>query len=214
MAGNEPKITRIMPKTIKSITPTTAELVAKMKKEKEVHWYALRVSAQHERKLVEMLKKEKIEAFVPVRQEKHRWSDRMKMVEQVLTPQIIFVRNSMDKDHKTKVFITHDVKSYVYAPGDSRPSPIPDAKMEDFIRLVDANYEFKMTLPFLGDTVMVLDGPLKGLVGELVKIDGDQQLIIRLNDAFGAAVKVDPMSVNKVPAGSVSIPPEQVPDRF
>lgn len=182
-----------------------------MKKEREVHWYGLRVSSQHERKLVELLKSKEIEAFVPVRQEKHRWSDRMKKIDQVLTPQIIFVRNSMA--NKNAVFVTRDVKSYVYAPGENKPSPIPDAKMEDFIRLIDANYDFKMTLPLLGDDVMVLDGPLKGLVGQLVKIDGDQQLIIKLNDAFGAAVKVDPLSVNKVPKGTVSIPPEQVPSR-
>lgn len=211
MARNEPKNTRFMPKEITPILPTKEEIIARMKKEKEVHWYALRVSSQHERKLVDLLKSKGIEAFVPTRKEKHRWSDRMKMVEQVLTPQIIFVRNSMAK--KNEVFVTRDVKCYVAAPGDHKPSMIPDAKMQDFIRLIDANYDFKMTLPFIGDQVMVLDGPLKGLVGELVKIDGDQQLIIRLNDAFGAAVKVDPLSVNKVPDGTSSIPAEQVPSR-
>lgn len=211
MAGNEPKNHRIMPKEIKSLTPDPEEILARMKKEREVHWYGLRVSSQHERKLVELLKSKDIEAFVPVRQEKHRWSDRIKKVDQVLTPQIIFVRNSMA--NKNAVFVTRDVKSYVYAPGENKPSPIPDAKMEDFIRLIDANYDFKMTLPLLGDDVMVLEGPLKGLVGQLVKIDGDQQLIIKLNDAFGAAVKVDPLSVNKVPKGTASVPPEQVPSR-
>lgn len=211
MAGNEPKNHRIMPKEIKSLTPDPEEILARMKKEREVHWYGLRVSSQHERKLVELLKSKDIEAFVPVRQEKHRWSDRIKKVDQVLTPQIIFVRNSMA--NKNAVFVTRDVKSYVYAPGENKPSPIPDAKMEDFIRLIDANYDFKMTLPLLGDDVMVLEGPLKGLVGQLVKIDGDQQLIIKLNDAFGAAVRVDPLSVNKVPKGTASVPPEQVPSR-
>lgn len=200
-----------MPKEIKSLTPDPEEILARMKKEREVHWYGLRVSSQHERKLAELLKSKEIEAFVPVRQEKHRWSDRIKKVDQVLTPQIIFVRNSMA--NKNAVFVTRDVKSYVYAPGENKPSPIPDAKMEDFIRLIDANYDFKMTLPLLGDDVMVLEGPLKGLVGQLVKIDGDQQLIIKLNDAFGAAVKVDPLSVNKVPKGTASVPPEQVPSR-
>lgn len=210
MACHESKNTGIMPKKINPLSPTLEEIKAKMKKMKEVHWYGLRVSSQHERKLVDLLKSKDFEAFVPTRQEKHRWSDRMKMVEQVLTPQIIFVRNSMDK--KNDVFVTRDVKSYVYAPGDNKPTPIPDAKMQDFIRLIDANYDFKMTLPFVGDDVMVLEGPLKGLVGQLVKIDGDQQLIIKLNDAFGAAVKVDPLCVNKVPKGTSSVPPEQVPN--
>lgn len=200
-----------MPKIIKPLTLTPEELLERRRKAREVHWYALRVSAQHERKLVEQLKEKDFEAFVPVRQEKHRWSDRMKMVEQVLTPQIIFVRTCMEK--KNDVFVSRDIKSFVYAPGDNKPSPIPDVKMADFIRLIDANYNFKMTLPLVGDDVMVLDGPLRGLVGNLVKIDGENQLIIHLNEAFGAQITIDPLSVSKVPKGTMSVPAEQVPNR-
>lgn len=211
MACDVPKTTGIMPKIMKPLSLTPEELLERRRKAREVHWYALRVSAQHERKLVEQLKEKDFEAFVPVRQEKHRWSDRMKMVEQVLTPQIIFIRTCMEK--KNEVFISREIKSFVYAPGENNPAPIPDAKMADFIRLIDANYNFKMTLPLLGDDVMVLDGPLRGLVGNLVKIDGENQLIIRLNDAFGAQITIDPMSVSKVPKGTLSIPAEQVPNR-
>lgn len=211
MACDVPKTTGIMPKINKPLTISPEELLERRRKAREVHWYALRVSAQHERKLVEQLKEKDFEAFVPVRQEKHRWSDRMKMVEQVLTPQIIFIRTCMEK--KNEVFISREIKSFVYAPGENKPAPIPDAKMADFIRLIDANYNFKMTLPLLGDDVMVLDGPLRGLVGNLVKIDGENQLIIRLNDAFGAQITIDPMSVSKVPKGTLSIPAEQVPNR-
>lgn len=184
----------------------------KLRKAREVHWYGLRVAAQHERKLVDILKDKGMEAFVPTRKEKHRWSDRIKVVEQVLTPSLIFVRNSMAK--RNDVFVTRNVKSYVYAPGGNQPSPIPDAAMEDFIRLIDANYEFKMTLPLVGEDVMVVEGPLTGLVGRLIKIDGNHQFIIRLNDAFGASVPIDPKKVSKVPKGTVSIPSDQVPKRL
>lgn len=202
-----------MPKELKSLTPTPEEVLARLKKEREVHWYALNVTPQHERKLVDLLKEKGKEAFVPLRQEKHRWSDRMKKIEVVLTPSIIFVRNSMDKANKTSVFVTRDVRAYIHAPGSKDPCPISDEAMADFMRLVDSNFEFKMTLPLVGDEVMVLDGPLKGLVGQLVRIDGNQQLVIRLNDAFGASVKLDAMSVNKVPKGTKSLPAEQVPNK-
>lgn len=187
---------------------STEAIVAKMKKDREVHWYGLRVSLQHERRIVEQLKNKGIEAFVPLSQEKHRWSDRMKMVDKVLTPRLIFVRISMNR--KNEVFIDHNVKSYVYAPGDNRPTPIPDDKMRDFMRIVDAFYKFEVILLIPGDDVMVLDGPLKGLVGTLVKYDGSSQLIVKLNDVFGAAIRIDFLSVKKVPKGTPSIPPEQV----
>ena len=216
MGSHEPENTAVMSDEKQRVITvldgqSIEQIKAKLKKDSEVHWYALRVTAQHERKLVDKLKEKDFVAFVPTRQEKHRWSDRMKIVEQVLTPQIVFVRNSMS--NKNGVFVSHDVKSYVYAPGDNKPSMIPDAKMDDFIRLIDANFDFKLTLPFVGDTVMILEGPLKGLVGDLVKIDGDQQLVVRLNDAFGASVKVDALAIQKVPKGTVSIPSEHVPDR-
>ena len=198
-------------KVTEPLSPSPEEVLAKLKKAREIHWYGLHVTAQHERKLVDILKEKGLEAYVPTRQEKHRWADRMKVVEQVLTPSIIFVRNSMAK--KNDVFVTRDVKCYVYAPGSNRPSPIPDNVMADFMRLIDANYDFKMTLPFVGEDVMVLDGPLKGLVGQLVKIEGNNQLIIKLNDAFGAAVKLDSLSVTKVPKGTSSIPAEHVPNK-
>lgn len=219
MESNESKVAEIGKSSIKTSHVLASNqdpiaYLAKLKKDSEIHWYALRVSSLHERKLVEMLTERKIEAFVPTRKEKHRWSDRMKIVEQVLTPSIIFVRISMAR--KNEVFVTRDVKSYVYSPGANKPSMITDESMNNFMRLVDSEYEFKITLPLVGDTVMILDGAMRGVVGDLVKVEKGKskpQLVIRLNDAFGATFTIDALSVAKVPKGTKSIPAEHVPDR-
>lgn len=200
-----------MPKVIKSLSPSAEEVLAKKRELREEHWYAVAVASQHERKIVETLKSKGKEAYVPVRQEKHRWSDRMKIVDVVLTPQLIFVRNSMDK--KNEVFVNHKVKCYIYAPGENKPCPITDEKMRDFIRLIDKNYEFKLTAPMIGEDVMVLEGPLKGLVGELVRVEDETQLFLRMNDAFGALVKIDAMKVQKVPKGTKSVASENTPKK-
>ena len=209
MAGNEPNYHPAMSKEIKSLSLSAEEILAKKRQMREEHWYAVAVASQHERKIVETLKAKGKEAYVPVRQEKHRWSDRMKIVDIVLTPQIIFVRNSMDK--KNEVFVNHNVKCYIYAPGDNRPCPITDERMRDFMRLIDKNYEFKLTVPVVGEDVMVLEGPLKGLVGELVKVEAEKQLFLRMNDAFGALVKIDAMKVQRVPKGTKSVASENTP---
>lgn len=200
-----------MPKVIKSLSPSAEEVLAKKRELREEHWYAVAVASQHERKIVETLKSKGKEAYVPVRQEKHRWSDRIKIVDVVLTPQIIFVRNSMDK--KNEVFVNHKVKCYIYAPGENKPCPITDEKMRDFIRLIDKNYEFKLTAPMIGEDVMVLEGPLKGLVGELVRVEDETQLFLRMNDAFGALVQIDVMKVQKVPKGTKSVASENTPKK-
>lgn len=200
-----------MPKFI-PLDISAAEYAAQLKKMREVHWYGLHVSAQHERKLVDRFVNEKgMQAYVPVRKEKHRWSDRMKIVEQVLTPSLIFVKNCMA--NKNAVFIENNVKSYVYAPGKNQPSPIADDKMEDFIRAVGSDYEISIATPSKGDTVMVLDGPMKGLVGEMVRTESKDKITIRLNDAFAVEVKIPSLSVRVVPEGTKSILPEDVPNK-
>lgn len=190
---------------------TAEELLAKKKKLREQHWYALSVTVQHERKIVEVLKSKGMEAYVPIRQEKHRWSDRMKIVDIVLTPQIIFVRNSMEK--KNEVFVDSNVKWYIHAPGEHNPSPIADNRMRDFIRLIDKNYEFKLSTPMVGEDVMVMEGPLKGLVGELVKVEDEDQLYLQLNNAFGAVMKIDAMKVQSVPKGTPSVMADATPTK-
>ena len=83
--------------------------------------------------------------------------------------------------------------------------------MRDFMRLIDKNYEFTLTAPVVGEDVMVLEGPLKGLVGELVKVEAEKQLFLRMNDAFGALVKIDAMKVQRVPKGTKSVASENTP---
>lgn len=209
-----------MTKIVASLSPSAQELSERKKKLKEKHWYALRVHVQQERRLVEIFKTRGYEAFVPIRQEKHRWSDRIKVVDIVLTTGIIFLKTSMDKF--VDAFVNKSVKCFINSPGDNKPCPISDECMENFRRMVDKNYEFKLTLPMVGETVMVVDGPLKGLVGVLVKAEPKDamkpnekdKLFVRMNDVFGAVMEIEALKVHVVPKGTKSILPEMIPEKF
>ena len=121
-------------------------------------WYVALVRMHHEKKVAERLDKMGIENFVPVQQEVHQWSDRRKVVESVLLPMMVFVH--------------------------ADPKERPDEQMARFRFMLDYSEEAicMNSAPLArGEKVRVIKGPLTGLVGELVTVDGRSKIAVRLN---------------------------------
>ena len=132
-------------------------------------WYVALVRMHHEKKVAERLSKMGIDSFVPVQQEIHQWSDRRKMVESVLLPMMVFV---------------HTVSRYMVMRGESTPAVIPDEQMARFRFMLDYSEEaicMNSSPLARGEKVRVVKGPLTGLVGELVSVDGKSKIAVRLN---------------------------------
>ena len=145
-------------------------------------WYVALVRMHHEKKVAERLNKMGIENFVPVQQELHQWSDRRKMVESVLLPMMIFVH--VDPKERKEVLSFSTVSRYMVLRGESSPAVIPDEQMARFRFMLDYSEEavsMSTTLLARGEKVRVIKGPLTGLVGELVNVDGKSKIAVRLN---------------------------------
>lgn len=145
-------------------------------------WYVALVRMHHEKKVAERLNKMGIENFVPVQQELHQWSDRRKMVESVLLPMMIFVH--VDPKERKEVLSFSTVSRYMVLRGESGPAVIPDEQMARFRFMLDYSEEavsMSTTLLARGEKVRVIKGPLTGLVGELVNVDGKSKIAVRLN---------------------------------
>ena len=127
-------------------------------------WYVALVRMHHEKKVAERLSKMGIDSFVPVQQEIHQWSDRRKIVESVLLPMMVFVH--ADPSERKEVLSFSTVSRYMVMRGESTPAVIPDEQMARLAR---------------GEKVRVVKGPLTGLVGELVSVDGKSKIAVRLN---------------------------------
>ena len=131
-------------------------------------WYVALVRMHHEKKVSERLDKMGIENFIPVQQELHQWSDRRKMITSVLLPMMVFVH--VDPKERMEVL--------------SFPAVIPDEQMARFRFMLDYSTEsVSMNSSPLarGEQVRVIKGPLTGLVGELVNVDGKSKIAVRLN---------------------------------
>lgn len=145
-------------------------------------WYVALVRMHHKKKVAERLNKMGIENFVPVQQELHQWSDRRKMVESVLLPMMIFVH--VDPKERKEVLSFSTVSRYMVLRGESSPAVIPDEQMARFRFMLDYSEEavsMSTTLLARGEKVRVIKGPLTGLVGELVNVDGKSKIAVRLN---------------------------------
>ena len=145
-------------------------------------WYVALVRMHHEKKVAEHLDKMGIENFVPVQQEMHQWSDRRKKVEAVLLPMMVFVHANPKERMEVLSFST--VSRYMVLRGESTPAVIPDEQMARFRFMLDYSEEavcMNSSPLARGEKVRVIKGPLSGLVGEIVSVDGKSKIAVRLN---------------------------------
>lgn len=150
-------------------------------------WYVALVRMHHEKKVADRLSEMGIESFVPIQQEVRQWSDRRKVVDRVLLPMMVFVH--VDPCRRMEVFTIPAVSRYMVLRGESSPAVIPDEQMNRFRFMLDYSDEAVCMndSPLLrGEKVCVVKGPLKGLEGELVTVDGKSKVAVRL-DLLGSA---------------------------
>lgn len=150
-------------------------------------WLAAYVRLYHEKKTRDRLTAMGIESFLPVQEEIHQWSDRRKKIERVVIPMMIFVH--VDPSERAEVLTLSSVSRYMVLRGESTPAVIPDEQMERFRFMLDYSEEaIEVCSSSLapGEQVRVIKGPLTGLEGELVTINGKSKVAVRL-DMLGCA---------------------------
>ena len=153
----------------------------------ERKWYVAYVRLFHERKTAEKLAAMGIESFVPVREEIHQWSQRKKKVMRVLIPQMIFIHATPKE--RLEALTLASISHYMVLRGEHPPAVIPDRQMQQFMFMVDYSEEsIEMYNSPLqpGQSIKVIKGPLAGMEGELMEIEGKSKVIVRL-DLLGCA---------------------------
>ena len=150
-------------------------------------WLAAYVRLYHEKKTRDRLTAMGIESFLPVQEEIHQWSDRRKKIERVVIPMMIFVH--VDPSERAEVLTLSSVSRYMVLRGESTPAVIPDEQMDRFRFMLDYSPEAveMCSAPLApGDAVKVIKGPLAGLEGELITVNGKSKVAVRL-DMLGCA---------------------------
>ena len=162
-------------------------------------WLAVYVNMHHEKKVRSRLSALGIENFLPVQTEIRQWSDRKKKIEKVLIPMMIFVR--VDTEEQRIVITQPSVIRYLVLRGEHSPTVIPDEQMEKFRFMLDFSdkpIDFNTENFVPGEKVKVIKGPLIGLEGELVNVEGKPTIAIRIDQLGCAIVEMSRSMVEKL----------------
>jgi transcription antitermination factor NusG len=149
-------------------------------------WYAVWTRSRAEKAVHDQLAAKSVEVFLPTVTRWSRWKDRRKKVDWPLFPGYCFAR--FDARDSLRVMTCNGVASIVSF--DGKLAAVPDVEVESVRRLVTSGLQYD-PCPFLkeGSRVEVVHGPLKGVVGLLVKKGPNARLVLSV-DLISSAVSV------------------------
>ena len=150
-------------------------------------WYAVWTRSRHEQVVRDQLERKGLEAFLPTIPRWSRWKDRKKQIDWPLFPGYCFAR--FKAAERLPVLKCTGVVNIVSFDGDI--IPIPEHEIEGIRRLVESDLQFD-PCPLIREGMMVevTHGPLKGVVGRLVRKGAHARLILSV-DLIGQAVSVE-----------------------
>ena len=148
-------------------------------------WLVAYVQSCLEKKTAQRLAAMGIECYLPVQSEIRQWSDRRKRVDCLVIPMMIFVH--VTPQERPLPLSLQAVSRYMVLRGESTPAVIPDEQMDRFRFMLDYSPEAveMCSAPLApGDAVKVIKGPLAGLEGELITVNGKSKVAVRLPIGF------------------------------
>lgn len=173
----------------------------------ETHWYVAVVNSRHEKAVAEKLDLIGLECYVATQRELRVWHNgRRRMVDRVVIPSVVFIRCT-EKQRREIVALPYINRFMVDRTADSgtlnKPAAIIPPGQMDRLRFMlgqtDTPVNFEPTAFRVHDTVRVVRGSLKGLVGEITKNpDGSHTLTVSLSLLGGATVQITPTDVQKL----------------
>jgi transcription termination/antitermination protein NusG len=151
-------------------------------------WFAIWTRSRHEQVVREQLEKKQIDAFLPTIAKWSRWKDRKKKIDWPLFPGYCFAR--FDPDNSLAVLKCSGVVNIVSVEG--KPAPIPEYELDSIRLLISSDLQFD-PCPMIkeGMLVEVVHGPLRGVIGRLMRKDAARARLVLSVDLIGQAVTVE-----------------------
>lgn len=154
---------------------------------KSLDWFALWTRSRHEKHVRDQLAQKHIEVFLPTITKWSRWKDRKKRIDWPLFPGYCFAR--FDAEDRLPVLKCDGVVQIVGT--EAGPSPIPEYEVEGIRQLVESELSYDpCPLVKEGEMVKVVSGPLRGVVGRLIRKGAHARLVLSV-DLIGQAVSVE-----------------------
>ena len=140
-------------------------------------WYAIHTRSRFEQKVFDGFRSKSIETFLPKMEVVSRRKDRRKNILVPLLPGYVFVQYDLDPEVYWDIVKTVGVVRMVGFEG--KPAPAREEEIQSLMILDGTNRTVQnRTFMKRGDTVMIMEGPLKGLVGFYVRHKGQTEKVV------------------------------------
>jgi transcription antitermination factor NusG len=151
-------------------------------------WYAIWTRSRHEQVVREQLERKHIEAFLPTITRWSRWKDRKKKIDWPLFPGYCFAK--FDADAALPVLKCTGVVNIVSFEG--KPAPIPAYELDSIRLLIGSELQYD-PCPMIQEGMMVevVHGPLRGVIGRLMRKEALKARLVLSVDLIGQAVSVE-----------------------
>ena len=154
--------------------------------EQNKKWIAVYTKPRHEKTVEKELLKKEFEVYLPLLKQRRKWSDRKKWVEFPLFRSYIFVKTEI----KNALFVLQTLGVVKVVKFGGEVAVIQNDSIQAIKLMIEGGYSPEATDYFVkGDPVEVKNGPLKGLVGEVIRVDNHDRLLVRV-DAIQHSVSV------------------------
>jgi transcriptional antiterminator NusG len=162
-------------------------------------WYAVHTRSRFEMKVFEGFSGKSIEAFVPKIQVMSRRKDRRKKILIPLLPGYVFVHFDMTPEAYWDIIKTTGVVRMVSFRGE--PVPARDEEVASLMILdgTDRTVQNRIYIN-KGDRVMIMEGPLKGLVGFYLRHKGQSRKVVVSIELLqrSLAVEIEDWALEKI----------------
>jgi len=159
-------------------------------------WFVLQVIPQHERKVATLLQCKNCVHFLPLHQVRHRWSDRIKVIEEPLFPGYVFFRSAL-----TAIGSLRSIEGVVRIVSFGRNAcVIADEEICALKQVIESKRDVCPT-PYLaiGEKVHVITGPMSGITGIITHFNRGSRLVISVDMMMKSiSVEIDASEVQQI----------------
>ncbi len=151
-------------------------------------WYPLRVRGRRERSVAKMLTDMGITYYLPFLRERHRWSDRWKVVEKILFPGYLFVH--IPKNRKYDILDVVGAQSFIYFNNDM--ACIPEEQIEGIRLMLEKPESLQVhdRMHLIGKKARIVKGPIAGLSGTIAQVKNNTLVFMEI-EHFGKVLSVE-----------------------
>jgi transcriptional antiterminator NusG len=162
-------------------------------------WYALHTRSHFEQKVYEGLRGKSIEGFYPRFQVISRRKDRRKKIMIPMLPGYVFVCSDLKAEEHLEILKTVGVVRIVSFRG--RPVPASEEEISSLM-ILDGTDRTVQNQDYMkkGDRVMIMEGPLKGLIGYYLRHKAQSEKVVVTVELLkrSLAVEIEGWALEKI----------------